>query len=140
VKPACLPRALQSTTRGFLDSRYRNGLGKQVPIEPGKPFSATIVTKPQDYVFKKGHYIGLNIQTEILDWMLPKVYPGCDSAGAPASPPTTVTGAQEEISKQARCTRFEIEWTQSKSRLILPVVNAPSNPRDLFDQTAGHDH
>jgi predicted acyl esterase len=140
VKPDCLPRALQSTTRGFLDSRYRNGLGKQVDVEPGKPFSATVVTKPQDYVFKKGHYIALNVQTEIIDWMMPKAYPGCDSLKAPSSPPGSVDELQKETDKQSRCTRFEIEWTQNKSQLILPVVNAPSNPNDLFDQTGGHDH
>ena len=108
---------LVAVTRGWLDSRYRNGLGKQVDVKPGGQFGMTVVTKPQDYTFKKGHLIGLNIQTEINEWSLPKPYPGCDNPGQ-------------------NCPFVRINWEEAKTRLILPIVNAPKNPRALFDQ--GH--
>ena len=104
------PSQLMSVTRGWLDSRYRNGLGKQVPVKPGKSFGMTVVMKPQDYVFRKGHYIALNIQTEINEWSLPKPYP-CSSA---------------------RCPIVQIDWEKGQTRLTLPVVDGPRNPADLF--------
>ncbi len=120
TQPECLPRALYSVTRGFLDSRYRNGLDKQVPLKPGKPFRATIVEKPTDYVFKKGHHIALNFSTEILEWALPKPY---NCAGA---------------SNQADCVNVEVLWKEGKTRVVLPIVDAPKDVRDLF--TFGHHH
>ncbi len=115
--PTCLPRSTQAITRGFLDSRYRNGLDKQVPIKPGQPFGMTVVQKPTDYIFKKGHYIGLQIQTEINEWAVPKPYP-C----------TTLD-----------CTKVRVHWEKGQTRVVLPIVNAPSNPSNLFE-SAGHDH
>lgn len=64
--------ALVAVTRGFLDSRYRNSLAAPEDVRAGKPFGMTVVAKPQDYIFRKGHRIGLNIQTEILEWGVPK--------------------------------------------------------------------
>jgi X-Pro dipeptidyl-peptidase len=119
------PKGLVGVTRGWLDTRYRNGLDKQVELTPGKPFGVTVVAHPQDYVFKKGHRIGLNIQTEINEWSLPKPYYDCD--------PT-----QEPDPAKPRCTHIEILWTDAKTRLILPVVDAPKRTMDLFDM--GHHH
>ena len=89
-----------SATRGFLDSRYRNTLAKQDPIEPGKSFGMTIVEKPQDYTFKKGHVIGLNISTEITEWNVPKPYP-CTLPG---------------------CETIHIDWEKGQTKVILPAV------------------
>ena len=125
VKPECLPRALQSVTRGFLDTRYRNGLNKQVMLDPNKPFQTTIKAKPVDYTFKKGDYIGLQIQTEIIDWMVPKIYPGCDA------PPDPTVDASD-------CATLETLWEEGKTRLILPTVNGPKNAMNLFDFGGGH--
>jgi X-Pro dipeptidyl-peptidase len=110
---------LVGVTRGWLDSRYRKGLGKRKNVKPGNPFGMTVVTKPQDYTFKKGHIIGLNIQTEINEWSLPKPYPGCDT-----------------VSDQ--CPFVRVNWEGGKTRLVLPVVNAPKKPMMLFDQGHGH--
>jgi hypothetical protein len=97
---------------------YRNGLDKEVPLPGGnKPFDITVIAKPQDYIFRKGHMIGLNIQTEINEWSLPKPYP-CQSADCPF---------------------IVIETTQGKTQLVLPIVNPPKNPMDLFDMV-GHHH
>ena len=126
VKPECLPRALQSVTRGFLDSRYRDGLHKQVMLDPTKPFSMMVKTKPVDYTFKKGHYIALNVQTEIVDWAVAKPYPGCESADPTAG-------------KDQECLNFTTLWEEGKTYIELPVVNAPRNSSDLFDFMAGHE-
>ncbi|MDQ4065954.1 MAG: CocE/NonD family hydrolase [Actinomycetota bacterium] len=119
------PAQVVAVTRGFLDSRYRNGLGKQVPVRPNRFFEATVPMKPIDYTFKEGHYIGLNIQTEIIEWMIPKVYPGCDA----------VPDAQGE----SGCAYIKIDWEDARTRVILPVVNGPKNAMSLF-HPPGHVH
>jgi X-Pro dipeptidyl-peptidase len=91
---------IPSATRGWLDSRYRKGLGSQAAITPGAPFGMTVVLKPQDYTFAKGHRIGLSIQTEIVEWNVPKPYL-CTTPGCPT---------------------IRIVWEGGKTRLILPVV------------------
>ncbi|MEA2447599.1 MAG: hypothetical protein QOK47_1236 [Actinomycetota bacterium] len=120
AQPQCLPRNVQSTTRGWLDSRYREGLDKQVPLKAGNPFSLTVVENPQDYIFKKGHWIGLNISTEINEWSLPKPY-----------------NCAAETDPQA-CVFVQINWLEGKSKVILPVVGAPKDSMDMFD--FGHHH
>jgi X-Pro dipeptidyl-peptidase len=115
------PKALVGVTRGWLDSRYRDGLDKMVDIaEPDKPFLMNVIAKPVDYTFKKGHNIGLNIQTEMNEWVLPK----------PNSETTCTTG----------CPFIDIDWANAKTRIVVPVVNAPKDPMDLFDFNAMHSH
>ncbi|MFP5353022.1 MAG: CocE/NonD family hydrolase [Actinomycetota bacterium] len=114
TKPECLPRSVQSVTRGFMDSRYRNSLAKQDLVAPGAPIDMTIEAKPIDYTFRKGHIIGLNIATEINEWALPKHYP-CTSAD---------------------CLRVKVHLMNGNTQLFLPIVDAPRDTRDLFD--AGH--
>jgi predicted acyl esterase len=104
-------RGRWSATRGWLDTRYRNGRAEQSLLDPGKPFTVTIVEKPQDYTFKRGHLIGLMVQTEINDWSLPKLYPGCLSLA---------------------CTTVRVHWEAGETALILPIVGAPSDPSTLF--------
>jgi len=114
--PQCLPRSIQSVSRGFMDSRYRNSLSKQNLVAAGAPIDMTIEAKPIDYTFKKGHIIGLNIATEINEWILPKPY-ACTSA--------------ESLN-------VKVHMMDGTTQLFLPIVNAPRNARDLFD--AGHAH
>ena len=111
--------AVVGVTRGFLDSRYREGLHKEVDVTPGKSFGATIVMKPQDYTFRKGHILGLQIATEITEWHVPKAPAPCANVPPDQNNPDA-------------CARFQIDWTDSQTRLILPVVNAPKNTMDLF--------
>ncbi|HEX2295331.1 MAG TPA: CocE/NonD family hydrolase C-terminal non-catalytic domain-containing protein, partial [Actinomycetota bacterium] len=112
---------MTGVTRGFLDSRYRNGLDEEVEITPGKSFKATVVMKPQDYVFRKGHILGLQIATEILEWHVPKPPAPCENPAAPE-----------------RCVMFRVDWTESQTRLVLPVVDPPRDLDRLFD--IGHEH
>jgi X-Pro dipeptidyl-peptidase len=128
AKAECEPRALQSVTRGWLDTRYRNGLNKQVMLDPTKPFATTVVQKPVDFTFKKGHYIALNIQTEIVDWSVAKAYPGCEGTDPAAGP-------------NQPCVDFKTLWEEGKTYIELPVVGAPSNSADLFNFGGhGEDH
>lgn len=109
------PRVLYSVTRGWLDSRYRNGLAKQQLATPGKPLDMTLLAHPQDYTFKKGHQIGLMIATEINEWSLPKAYP-CQSQS---------------------CLSIRVNWEEGGTRVTLPLVS-PGNPDRLFDMHAHH--
>ena len=127
---------LVGITRGWLDSRYRNGLDQQELIEPGKLWQADISAMPTDYTFLAGHYLGLNIQTEINEWSLPKPYPGCNVAPQPPSDPTNPTS----VTKQDSCATFLIDWEKAKTRVILPVVDAPKNPANLFHPQGHTDH
>jgi predicted acyl esterase len=119
---------LVGITRGWLDSRYRNGLDKQEELVPGKPWLADITGKPVDYTFLAGHFIGLNIQTEINEWSIPKPYPGCEVVPEAPSDPTNPTS----VTKKESCATFFINWEEAKTRIILPVVDAPKNPSSLF--------
>jgi X-Pro dipeptidyl-peptidase len=102
-------RGLISTTRGWLDSRYRKTLASPSLVNPGSPFTMTVVEKPQDYTFEQGHVIGLMLTTEIDDWSLPKPYPCSTFACALAS----------------------IEWVDGETSVTLPVVGAV-DPARLF--------
>jgi X-Pro dipeptidyl-peptidase len=104
---------IPSVTRAWLDSRYRTGLSSQVAVTPGKSFETRIVAKPQDYTFRKGHLVGLAVQTEILEWNLPKFDPSCTT---PA------------------CSTVRVDWELGKTRVVLPVVDAPTDPATLFDR------
>ena len=105
------PHGPISVTRGWLDSRYRKTLRRRHQVEPGKRFGMTIVEKPMDYTFKKGHRIGLNIQTEITEWSVPKEYEDCE---------------------RPSCNVVKINWQRGRSRVVLPVVRPPKNHRRLF--------
>ena len=109
------PELTPVLTRGWLDSRYRRGLSKQVPLKGGMaPFGLSVPMKPTDWTFEKGHFIGLGISTEIDEWSLPKPYP-CPEAGPDA----------------ANCAYVQVDWQHAKTRLILPVVGHV-NTRSLF--------
>jgi len=117
LKPECGTAPLVSTTRGFLDSRYRNGLARPQDVKAGSYFPITVPMKPIDYTFKKGHSIGLQIQTEALEWMVPKPYPGgCDHPDAQGQ----------------SCPNIYVDWAGGKTRVIIPVVNGPKDDSDLF--------
>jgi X-Pro dipeptidyl-peptidase len=109
------PGAGVAATRGFLDTRYRDGLAKQKLLAPNKPFEVQIATKPQDYTFKKGHSVGINFQSEIIEWAKSKAYP-CQSA---------------------ECVRYILDWTKGDVQVILPVVGG-GGAKKYFGAHHGH--
>ncbi|MFP5298880.1 MAG: CocE/NonD family hydrolase [Actinomycetota bacterium] len=122
------PRAVIPVTRGFLDSRYREGLHKQVLVEPGKPFGATVDMKPTDYIFRKGHSVALNVFSSNVEWAVQK-FP----AATDIDPDCLVSSTSA-----AECGEIYLEWDTNKVRVVLPVVNPPKNPMDLFDFDHAH--
>jgi X-Pro dipeptidyl-peptidase len=100
--------ALLGVTRGWLDSRYRRTLAQREAWTPGWN-GVTIVAKPQDYTFRKGHAIGLLVMGEQAEWVVPKPYDDPNRAG---SPQVTLDAA-------------------GKTVVHLPVVG-PVDPRRLF--------
>lgn len=93
------PGAVIAATRGWLDSRYRHGLSKEVLLDPGRPFSQNLRLKPTDYTFRAGHRIVLLISTETLEWGKSKVY------DIPTADPTVT-----------------IDYKQGQSYLTLPTA------------------
>jgi X-Pro dipeptidyl-peptidase len=83
--------ALLGVTRGWLDSRYRNTLTKRELWKPGAN-GLSIVAKPQDYTFRKGHAIGLLIMGEQAEWVVPKPYD--DPAGGQGATVTVDTSGK----------------------------------------------
>ena len=94
------PSAVVALTRGWLDSRYRDGLDHEVPMTPGTSTRMDIQLFPTDYTVRKGHRLVLLVQSEDLDWAIAKPDP------ARTSP--TVT----------------IDWMAAQSWLTLPVVGS----------------
>jgi X-Pro dipeptidyl-peptidase len=68
-----------AVTRGWLDTRYEKGLDQQRPQAPGKRVHG-VTLKPMDYTFRKGHRIGLVVQGEQTEWVIPKAYDGTPCA------------------------------------------------------------
>jgi X-Pro dipeptidyl-peptidase len=97
--------AAVALTRGWLDSRYRDGLDHEAPMAPGTSTKMDIQLFPTDYTVRKGHRLVLLVQSEDLDWAIAKPDPGRTSP--------TVT----------------IDWANAQSTLTLPVVG---NARGLF--------
>ena len=104
------PKGMVAVTRGFLDTRYARTLAKQERQAPEKPFTSTVVAKPQDYIFRAGHRIGLIVQTEANEWVLPKAYDEPCTAGS--------------------CLGYYLHLA-SQSSLTLPVVG-PVSTKTLF--------
>ena len=102
---ASSPNAVVAATRGWLDSRYRDGLYQEVLLNPGQPFSENLALKPTDYTFLAGHRIVLLISTETLEWAKAKVY------DIPTANPTVT-----------------IDYKQGQSYLILPAAASSGNP------------
>jgi X-Pro dipeptidyl-peptidase len=101
--------ALIATTRGWLDSRYRNGLSGQVLVTPGTPFAMDVALWPTDYTVRAGHRLLLLVSTEAIDWGIAKPY------SDPSTSPTVQLG-----------------YEQAQSYLTLPVVGTVVSSDALF--------
>jgi X-Pro dipeptidyl-peptidase len=94
------PSAAVALTRGWLDSRYRDGLDHEVPMTPNALTSMSIALFPTDYTVRKGHRLVLLVQSEDLDWAIAKPDPA-------RTDPTVL-----------------IDWNRARSSLTLPVVGS----------------
>ena len=65
--------AVVAFTRGWLDSRYRNGLDHIERVTPGTSFREDLSLKPTDYTVRAGHRIVLLMSTETLEWAKSKL-------------------------------------------------------------------
>ena len=97
------PSAAVALTRGWLDSRYRDGLDHEVPTTPGASTAMNIELFPTDYTVRKGHRLVLLVQSEDLDWAIAKPYP------VPVDP------------------SVQIDWSNGQSWLSLPIASGASH-------------
>ena len=102
---ATAPNAVVAATRGWLDSRYRDGLGQEVLVTPGTPFGENLHLWPTDYTFRAGHRLVLLVSTETLEWAKSKVY------DVPTDSPTVT-----------------IDYARGQSYLTLPAALASGDP------------
>ena len=72
---ATTPNAVVAFTRGWLDSRYRDGLDREVNATPNQSFDQNLSLKPTDYTIRAGHRVVLLMSTETLEWAKSKVPP-----------------------------------------------------------------
>lgn len=93
--------ALVAMTRGWLDSRYRDGLGSESPVTAGTSFAEDVSLWPTDYTVRAGHRLVLLVSTEIADWAIPKLY-----TDDPTSSPTV-----------------QLDYQKAQSYLTLPLVS-----------------
>jgi X-Pro dipeptidyl-peptidase len=61
----------RTVSRGFLNLLYRHGLERERALPVGKPVLATVVFKPQDQLFERGHRIGVIVQSSNAAWAIP---------------------------------------------------------------------
>ena len=94
------PSAAVALTRGWLDSRYRDGLDHEVRMTPGVSTAMDVQLFPTDYTVRKGHRLVLLVQSEDLEWAIAKPDP------ARTSPTVTIA------------------WGEGQSTLTLPVVGS----------------
>jgi X-Pro dipeptidyl-peptidase len=92
------PAAAVALTRGWLDSRYRDGLDHQVAMTPGRSTGMRVPLFPTDYTVRKGHSLVLLVQSEDVDWAMAKPYPD-------ATDPTV-----------------QIDWSKGQSWLDVPLA------------------
>jgi X-Pro dipeptidyl-peptidase len=89
----------KTVSRGFMNLQYRNGLAHAEPVPAGRTLAVTVTFKPQDQTFQAGHRIGVLVMSSNTVWAIP------------SSPGTGVT---------------VVHGGRTPSRLVLPLVNAPS--------------
>jgi X-Pro dipeptidyl-peptidase len=92
------PSAAVALTRGWLDSRYRDGLDHEVSSTPGRSTRMDVALFPTDYTVRAGHRLVLLVQPEDVDWAFAK----------PLASPSNPT--------------VRIDWSRGQSWLTLPLA------------------
>jgi X-Pro dipeptidyl-peptidase len=89
-------------TRGFMNSRYRDGLAEGRDLVPGEAYQVRFTMAPADHVVAAGHRIALAVAGSNAIWALPDLQ---------------------------RATTTVRQGAESATRLTLPVVGAAGPPR-----------
>jgi predicted acyl esterase len=89
-------------SRGFLNARYRNGLGRGVDVVPGQRYRASVGFIDNDWVLKKGHRIAVAVMSSNLWWAIPD---------------------------QQRAMNTIFHDPRNPSALVLPIVGGPAAVR-----------
>ncbi|MFN2583012.1 MAG: CocE/NonD family hydrolase, partial [Candidatus Dormibacteria bacterium] len=113
--------AIPAMTRGWMDTRYRNGLAGPASctatpsqcVTPGQSFLTDVPLWPHDYTVRAGHRLILILSTETADWDVPKLSTSTDT-GAPTA---------------------QINYEQSQSYITIPMVGVTSGDA-LFSSAA----
>ncbi|HZI91366.1 MAG TPA: CocE/NonD family hydrolase [Thermoleophilaceae bacterium] len=66
----------KTLSRGHLNLRYRNGLGREQPVPPGRRVSGTVLFSPQDHTVRVGHRLGLIVAGSNTVWAVPNLPAG----------------------------------------------------------------
>jgi X-Pro dipeptidyl-peptidase len=61
----------ETVSRGWLDARHNQSRRENTPLEPGRRYRFRWEIFGEDYVFKKGHRIGIVIAGSDVDWTIP---------------------------------------------------------------------
>ncbi|HJP66177.1 MAG TPA: CocE/NonD family hydrolase C-terminal non-catalytic domain-containing protein, partial [Actinomycetota bacterium] len=89
-------------SRGFLNARYRNGLGHGEDVVPGQRYVAPIEFIDNDWVVQAGHRIAVAVMSSNLWWALPD---------------------------QQRASTTVFHDARNPSALVLPIVGGPAAAR-----------
>jgi putative CocE/NonD family hydrolase len=107
VHPDGASYAINGPEAGYLRLRYREGLDRQVLLEPGRVYRVRIGDMLTSNVFKKGHRIRLQIT----------------SSRAPHFDPNPNTGEEIATATRLHAARVTIHHdADHPSRVVLPVV------------------
>lgn len=101
---------IQQAARGFMHLAYRNGLAASDPMDIGEWGHGILDLLPQDHTFRKGHRIGLLLQSSNTVWAVPGGGGPVDVAHGPVA---TVTAFG--------------------TRLVLPLVVRTSRRTSVVD-------
>jgi putative CocE/NonD family hydrolase len=113
VHPDGTSYAINGPEAGYLRLRYREGMDRQLPMEPGRIYAVRIGDMLTSNVFKKGHRIRLQIT----------------SSRAPHFDPNPNTGEEIATATHLQPARITIHHdADHRSRVVLPVIPRPADP------------
>ena len=110
VHPDGTSYAINGPEAGYLRLRYREGMDRQVPMEPGRIYAVRIGDMLTSNVFKKGHRIRFQVT----------------SSRAPHFDPNPNTGEEIATATRLQPARVTVHHdADHPSKLVLPVIPRP---------------
>ncbi|MDQ3954760.1 MAG: CocE/NonD family hydrolase [Actinomycetota bacterium] len=71
LDPIMAESDIEVVTRGWLDARHRKNPKKMEPLTPGEKYMFRWTAMGEDYIFKKGHQIGVMVGGSDTTWTVP---------------------------------------------------------------------